>query len=85
MQENAQPSLTWPQVGKVCPEGHRESFLSSRLFWGSLSLLKYFLGGGLGLEDVGFLTKISKDFLSLSGGAFDIPAGYKGGEFRHSL
>lgn len=35
---------------------------------GSLSLLKYFLGGGLGLEDDGFLTKISKDFFSLRGG-----------------
>lgn len=41
--------------------------LSSRFFWGSLSLLKYFRGGGLGLEDVGFLTRISKDFFSLSG------------------
>lgn len=34
---------------------------------GLLSPLKYFLGGGLGLEVAGFLTKISKDFI-LRGG-----------------
>lgn len=59
--------LTWPQVGEPRPEGPEEPALPRRLCWGSLSLLKYFRGGGLGLEDVGFLTRISKDFFGLSG------------------
>lgn len=56
---------TWARADTVRPGGH-ESSCSSRLLGGSL--LKYFLGGGFGLEDVGFLTKISKDFFSLGGG-----------------
>lgn len=59
---------TWSQVGEVCPDGPTEVSCSSGLFSVSLSLLKYFLGGGFGLEDVGFRTKISKDFFRLSGG-----------------
>lgn len=59
--------LTWTRAGTAGPRGHKSS-CSSGLLGGSLSPLKYFLGGGFGLEDVGFLTKISKDFFSLGGG-----------------
>lgn len=52
----------------MCSDGQSTVSCSSRPLGESVPLLKYFLGGGFGLEDVGFLTKISKDFFSLSGG-----------------
>lgn len=77
--------FTWTLVeGDASTSDTSFSFLPA-LPWSShvQSCLKYFLGGGLGFDDLGFLTRISDDFLVFCKGR--PPSLQAGGEFLSEL
>lgn len=84
-QEKCKFYFTWTLAeGDAATSGTSFSFLSA--LPGSSheqSCLKYFLGGGLGFDDFGFLTRISDDFLVLCKGR--PPSLQVGGEFLSGL